>query len=49
MTADQVFSLANMAALVGWIIGQLADAVVRENIETHYRRQIDQLKLPKED
>ncbi len=38
-----------IAAFVGWIIGQLADAVVRENIETHYRRQIDQLKLPKED
>lgn len=34
-----------IAAIPGWIIGQMADAVVRENIEAHYRRQIEQLKL----
>lgn len=36
-----------IAALPGWIIGQMADSVVRENIETHYRRQIEQYKARK--
>jgi tetrahydromethanopterin S-methyltransferase subunit C len=36
-----------IAALPGWVIGRLADALVRENIEAHYRRQIEQLKSQK--
>ncbi|MFO0013887.1 MAG: hypothetical protein ACK553_14190 [Planctomycetota bacterium] len=36
-----------VAAFPGWIIGHMADAVVRENIEAHYRRQIEQFKLQK--
>jgi tetrahydromethanopterin S-methyltransferase subunit C len=36
-----------VAAFPGWIIGQLADAVVRESIEIHYRRQIEQYKSHK--
>jgi hypothetical protein len=33
-----------IAAIPGWIIGQMADAVVRESIEAQYRRQIEQFK-----
>jgi tetrahydromethanopterin S-methyltransferase subunit C len=33
-----------IAAIPGWIIGQLADAVVRESIEASYRRQIEQIR-----
>jgi hypothetical protein len=33
-----------IAVIPGWVIGQMADAVVRENIEAHYRRQIEQFK-----
>ena len=33
-----------IAVVPGWIIGQMADSVVRENIEAHYRRQIEQFK-----
>jgi hypothetical protein len=36
-----------VAALPGWIIGHMADAVVRESIEAQYRRQIEQLKASK--
>lgn len=36
-----------VAAFPGWIIGRIADALVRENIEAHYRRQIEQLKAQK--
>jgi hypothetical protein len=33
-----------IAAIPGWIIGQMADAVVRDSIEASYRRQIEQFK-----
>ena len=36
-----------VAAVPGWAIGFMADAMVRENIEAHYRRQIEQFKSQK--
>ncbi len=31
-------------SVVGGVIGKLADAIVRENIEAAYRRQVEELK-----
>ncbi len=34
-----------LAAIPGWVIGKLADGLVRDNIEAHYRRRVEELKL----